>query len=99
MRLDIASLLVNDATQLPLHRFERIVNHLGKRLVRAVIHLLLVGDELVAARDRNINATTIGISFLMGTIGLLDGDVAAIDVIAKFFEPRGVSQNEMVDLF
>jgi hypothetical protein len=35
----------------------------------------------------------------MGVIGLLDGDIAAVDVIAKFFQPRGVSQNEIVDLF
>ena len=34
----------------------------------------------------------------MGVIGLLDGYVAAVDVIAKFFESRCIIQNEVVDL-
>src|SRR6266536_2239467 len=42
--------------------------------------------------------TTIRISFLMSMIGLLDRDVATVDVVAKFFEPGRVIQNEIVDL-
>jgi hypothetical protein len=34
----------------------------------------------------------------MRVIRLLDGHIAAVDVVAKFFEPCGVIQNEIVDL-
>ncbi len=34
----------------------------------------------------------------MGMIGLLDGHVAAVDVVAKFFKSRRIFQNEVVDL-
>jgi hypothetical protein len=34
----------------------------------------------------------------MGVIGLLDGDIAAVDVVAKFFQTRCIIQNESVDL-
>ena len=32
----------HEMTQLPLHRLEGVVNHLGQRLVRATVHLLLL---------------------------------------------------------
>jgi len=34
----------------------------------------------------------------LGVVRLLDGNVAAVDVVAKFIEPRGVSHHELVDL-
>jgi hypothetical protein len=34
----------------------------------------------------------------MSVVRLLNRDVAAVDVIAKFIEPRGVSHHEVVDL-
>jgi len=82
---DITSLLVHDAAQLALHRFERIVNHLIERLVRAVVLLPLVSDQLVTPRHSHINTAPKGVSFLMCVIGLLDGHIAAVDVVAKFF--------------
>ena len=85
-------------SQLALHRFERVVNHLVERLMRAVVHLLLVAHQLVARSDRYIDPASVGITFVVSVVWLLDRDVAAIDVIAKFIEPRGVSHHEIVDL-
>jgi hypothetical protein len=93
-----ASLLVHDAAQLALHRFERVVNHLVDRSMRAVVHLLFISDELVATRHRHINSAPVRISLLMRVICLFDGHIAAVDVVAKFFKPRGVIQNEIIDL-
>jgi hypothetical protein len=52
----------------------------------------------VASRHRHIDATPVRISFLMGVIGLLDGNIATVDMVAKFFKSRGIIQNEIVDL-
>ena len=93
-----ASLLVHDTTQFAFHRFERVMNHFVERLVRAVVRLPFVGDQFVAPRHGHIDAAPVWITFLMGVIGLLDGHITAVDVVAKFFEPRGVIQNEVVDL-
>ena len=98
MCLNVASLFVHDAAQLALHRFERVVNHFVERLVRAVVHLPFICDELVATRHSHIDAAPVRITFLMGVIGLLDRHIAAVDVVAKFFEPCGIFQNEIVDL-
>jgi hypothetical protein len=98
VRLDVAALLVHDAAQLALHRFERVVNYFVERLVRAVVLLPFVSDQLVTARHSHINTAPVRISFLMGMIRLLNGHIAAIDVVAKFFEPRCIIQNEIVDL-
>ncbi len=84
--------------QLALHCFEGVVNHFVERIVRAVVFLLLVGDELVTARNGHINANAESISFVMGVVWLFDRDVAAINMVAKFLEPRCFSQNEIVDL-
>jgi hypothetical protein len=35
----------------------------------------------------------------MSVVRLLDCDVAAVNVIAKFVEPRGVTHHEIVELF
>ena len=98
VRFDVASLLVHDAAQLALHCFERIVNHLVERLVRTIVLLPLVSDELVAARHSHINAAAVRVTFLMRVIGLLDSHIAAVDVVAKFFQSRCIFQNEIVDL-
>ena len=98
MRLYIPPLFVNYAAQLPFHRFESVVDYLVERLMRAVVHLLFIGNEFVTTRNGHIDTTTVRISFLVRVIGLLNGDVAAVDVIAKSFQPRCIIQNESVDL-
>ncbi len=98
MRLNVPSLLVQDAAQLAFHRFEGVVDHFVKGIVRAVIFLLFVGDKLVTARNGHVNANTVLISFVMGVVRLFDRDVAAINVVAKFLEPRRFFQHEIVDL-
>jgi len=98
VRFHITPLLVHDAAQLALHRFERVMDHFVERLVRAVVHLPFISDQLVASRHSHIDAAAIRISFVMRVVGLLDGHVAAVDVVAKFFQARCIFQNEIVDL-
>jgi len=98
VRFYVASLLVHDAAQLALHRLERVVDHFVQRLVRAVIHLPFISDQLVATRHSHIDAAPVRIPLVMRVIGLLDGYVAAIDVVAKFFKSRRIIQNKVVDL-
>ncbi len=98
MRFDVAPLLVYDAAQFALHRFERVVNHFVERLVRAVVHLPFISDELVPRPHGHVDTAPVWITFVMGVIGLLDGHIAAVDVVAKFVEPCGIFQNETVDL-
>jgi len=98
VRLNVPSLLVHDAAQLAFHRFEGVVDHFVKRIVRAVVLLLFVGNKLVTARNGHVNANTVLISFVMGVVRLFDRDVAPINVVAKFLEPRGFVQHEIVDL-
>jgi hypothetical protein len=95
----LAALPLHKMAQLAFHRFESVVDNFGQRGVRAVIHLLFVGDKFVPRRHRDIDADSKLVSFLMRMIGLLDGDVTSIDVIAEFFEPGRFLQNELVDLF
>jgi hypothetical protein len=89
---------VDEVAQLALHGFEGVVDHFVKRIVRAVVFLLFVGDKLVTARNRHINANTELISFVMGVVRLFDRHIAAVNVIAEFFQPRGFVQYEVVDL-
>jgi hypothetical protein len=96
--LYFAPLLFDHAAQLALHCFERVVDHFVERLVRAVAHLFFVGYELVTACHSHIDAAPVRIPLLMGVIGLLDGYVTAVDVVAKSFQPRRIIQNEIVDL-
>jgi hypothetical protein len=98
VRFNVASLFVYDAAQFALHRFERVVDHLVERLVRAIVHLPFVSDQLVAPRHSHVDSASEGISFLMCVIGLFNGHIAAVDVIAKFLESRCIIQNEIVDL-
>jgi hypothetical protein len=74
------------------------VNHLVERLVCAIVHLPLVNDELMAPGHSHINTAPVWISFLMRVVGLLNGHIAAVDVVAKFFQSRSIIQNEIVDL-
>ena len=90
-------LLLHKMAQLSLHRLESIVDDFGQRGVRAVVHLLFVGDELVTRRDGDIDADPELVSFLMRMIGLLDGDITSVDMIAEFFEPGRFLKNELVD--
>ena len=92
-----APLLFNNAAQLPFHRFERVVDHFVKRLVCAVVHLSFIRNQFVAARHSYVDATPVRVSFLMRVIGLLDGDVAPVDVVTKSFQSRCIIQNEIVD--
>ena len=84
--------------QLAFHRFESVVDHFGERGVGAIVHLSFVGDEFVMRRHRHIDAHSKLVSFVMGMIGLLDGDITSIDVIAEFFEPIRFLENELVEL-
>jgi hypothetical protein len=95
---DVAALFVHDAAQLALHCFERVVDDFFQRFVRAVVHLPFVGDELVPWRHRHIDTAPVWISFLMRVIGLFDGHIAAVDVVAKSLKSRCIFQNEVVDL-
>ena len=64
----------------------------------AVVHLLFIRNQLVPGRHGHIDAAPVGISFLVSVIGLLDGHVAAVDMIAESLEAGCIIQNEIVDL-
>src|SRR2546430_2221356 len=64
----------------------------------AVIHLLFIGHEFVPRCHSHVDTAPIRISFLMSVIGLLNGDIAAVDVIAKPLEPCCIVQNDLVYL-
>ena len=98
MRFHLAPLDVDEVAQLALHCFKGVVDHFVEGIVRAVVLLLFVGDELVTVRNGHVNANTILISFVMGVVRLLDRHIAAVNVIAEFFQPRGFFQYEIVDL-
>ena len=91
-------LLLHEVAQLPLHRLERVVDDFAQRGMGAVVHLFFVGDEFVTRRNGDIDAHPELIPFVMRVIGLLDGDVTSVDVIAEFLEPSRLLQNELVDL-
>ena len=93
-----AALFLDEMAQLALHRFERVVNHFVERLVRTVIHLLFVAHQFMPWPNGHVDPATVWIPFLMGMIFLLNGDITAVDVIAKFVEPRGVSHYEVIEL-
>jgi len=91
-------LLLDEVTQLALHRLKGVVDHFVEWIVRAVVHLPFIGNELVSTRDRDIDADAELISFMMGVVRLLDCHVAAVDMVAKFFQPRRFFQDETFDL-
>jgi hypothetical protein len=60
--------------------------------------LFFVAHELVTRSHRDIDPATVRISFVMSVVGLLDRDVASVDVVAKFVEPGRVTHYQVVDL-
>ena len=86
MSFDLTPLLFNNATQLALHGLESIVDHFLERLVSAVISLPFISYKLVTRRHCHVDSASVWISFVMVVIGLLDGNVATIDVITESLE-------------
>ena len=82
----------------PLHGFECVVDDFFERFVSAVIHLLFIGHKLVPRRHGHVDAAPVWIAFVMVVIGLLDCDIAAVNVITKSLESFCIIQNEIVDL-
>ena len=95
---NLVPLLFHNATQLSLHSFKCVVDDFFQRFVSAVIHLLFIGHKLVPGRYGHVDPAPVWIPFVMVVIGLLDGDIAAVDVITKSLEPFCIIQNEIVDL-
>ena len=95
---DFVPLFFDDPAQLALHGFESVVNHFGERSVGAVIHSLFVGHQFVAGRNGDVDSDPKGISFLMGMVRLFDRNVAAIDVIAEFFQARRFLEDKLIDV-
>ncbi len=52
----------------------------------------------MARRYCHVDAAPVRITFLMRMIGLLDGHIAAVDVVAKSFKSRCIIENEIIDL-
>lgn len=98
MGFDFASLFFHNPPQLALHCFECVMDDFFERFVGAVIHLSFVGDKFMAWRHGDVDSAPIGVTFVMIVIGLLDGDIAAVNVITKSLESCRVIQNETVDL-
>lgn len=92
-----SSLFLNQVPKLTLHYFEGVVDNLGQRLMRSIVHLFFFGDEFVTRRDGYIDANSKFIALFVGVIGLLDGDVAPADVIAKLVQPRGFLSHHLLD--
>jgi hypothetical protein len=97
VRFYVVALLVDDATQFAFHRLESVVNGLGERFVPAIVRLFLIGDELVAAGNRYVDANAEQVPLVMGVVRLLDGDVTPVDMVAKLLKPGRFFQNQQVD--
>jgi hypothetical protein len=95
---NVAPLLFHNATQLAFHGFKCVVDDFFERFVSAVIHLPFIGHKLVARRHGHVDPAPVWIPFVMVVIGLLDCDIAAVDVITKSLESCCIIQNEIVDL-
>ena len=95
---NVVPLLFHNATQLALHGFKCVVDDFFERFVSAVIHLLFIGHKLVPRRHGHVDPAPVWIPFVMVVIGLLDCDIAAVDVITKSLESFCIIQNEIVDL-
>ena len=98
MGFNVAPLLFHNATQFALHGFKGVVDNFLERFVSTVIHLPFIGYKLVARRHGHVDATPVWIAFVMGVIGLLDCDIAAVNVITKSLESFCIIQDETVDL-
>lgn len=86
VRFNVVPLLLYNATQLALHRLERVMNDFLKGFVSAVIHVPFIGHKLVTRRHGHVDAAPVWIPLVMIMIGLFDGDIAAVDMIAKFLK-------------
>src|SRR5438309_9645104 len=64
----------------------------------AVIHLYFIDHEFVPWCHGHVDTAPIRISLLMSVIGLLNSDIAAVDVVAKPFESCCIIQNDFVNL-
>ena len=95
---NVAPLLFHNTTQLTLHGFKCVVDDFFERFVSAVIHLLFIGHKLVPRRHRHVDPAPVWIPFVVVVIGLLDCDIAAVDVITKSLESFCIIQNEIVDM-
>jgi hypothetical protein len=54
--------------------------------VSAVIRLFLIGHKLMARCHGHVDPAPVWIPFVVVVIGLLDGDIATVDVITKSLE-------------
>ncbi len=95
---NVAPLLVHNTTQFALHGFKCVVDDFFERFVSAVIHLSFIGHKLVARRHGHVDAAPVWITFVMVVIGLLDCDIAAVNVITESLESFRIIQNDIVDL-
>jgi len=83
---DSVPLFFYNAAQLTLHGFECVMDDFFERFVRAIIHLPFIGHKLVTRRHGHVDSTPVRIPFVVVVIGLLDGDIATVDVITKSLE-------------
>jgi hypothetical protein len=91
-------LFFHNATQLALHGLKCIVDNFFERFVSTVIPLPFISHKLMPRRNGHVDPTPVWIPFVMVVIGLLNCDIAAVDVITKSLEPFCILQNEIVDL-
>jgi len=83
--------------QLAFHCFERVVNDFLERFVRIVVLLSFVGHEFVPWSYRHVDSTAIRIAFLMGMVGLLNRNIASVNVITKAFQPGRMLENSALN--
>ena len=89
----LATLLFDKMAQLALHRLECVVDDFLERFVRVVVFLSFIGHEFVAWPYRHVDSTAIRITFLVGMVGLLNRNIASVNVIAKAFQSGRVLEN------
>jgi len=95
---NLVPLLFHNSTELSLHGFKCVMDDFFERFVSTVIHLPFIGHKLVPRCHGHVDPAPVWIAFVMIVIGLLDCDVAAVDVITKSLKSFCIIQNEIVDL-
>jgi hypothetical protein len=83
---NLVPLLFHHTTQLALHGLKRVVDDFLERFVSTVIHLPFICHQLVPRRHGHVDSAPVWISLVMIVIGLLDCDIAAVNVITKSLE-------------
>src|SRR5947207_89243 len=83
--------------ELALHRFKGVMHDLGQWLMGPVIHLFLFRDQFVTGRHGDIDPHPKRVAFFMSMIRLLNRDIAAADMIAKFIESRRLLADHFLD--